>query len=635
MKDVGLTETDAQIIEAIDGPDESTKGLQWLIRVIKSGRSKNGNIYRPAVLSKAAPLFEGVKVYVRPDAKHSKMPGADFGELIGQLSSPRYVDKSGDGEILANFNLLKSAGEPAEKILESHQRGFKDLFGFSIIATGSANRTSQGRLVENISRIKSVDLVVEPSAGGKIVELVESDQDNEEPQMENEALFSKIDEMQKTMVEALKAVPPKADESNDKKISEFLKNFENKSYFAEALAGSNLPDIAKEKIKDQVGKAYPDKEGVDKLIESERAYVAKFIPDGKVKGLGDDISLIEAEEDKHGKLLDAFFDVDDGSVQSFKECYIQMTGDKQVTGRQKDCTKLTEAVTTAHFSKALGDSITRRLIAAYRLPSAYMNWRPLVNIVPVSDFRSNKRVRIGGYSNLPTVAAGASYTALTTPGDEEAEYAVAKRGGTEVVNLEAVRNDDVGVVRRIPTDMARAAQRTIGTFVFDFLSTNPVIYDAKTLFHADHNNLGTTALSDATYAAGRLMVLKQTEKDSGQRIGSGPSYLVIPMDLEQTAYDMFKRDTNNDPDFLQTVQPTIIPVWYWTDANNWYLSTNPMDVPTIEIGFLGGQQEPEVFTQDNPSQGSVFSNDQITYKMRHVYGGVPVEYRGLQGNIVP
>jgi len=31
----------------------------------------------------------------------------------------------------------------------------------------------------------------------------------------------------------------------------------------------------------------------------------------------------------------------------------------------------------------------------------------------------------------------------------------------------------------------------------------------------------------------------------------------------------------------------------------------------------------------------MFSNDKITYKIRHIYGGAVTDYRGAQGNVVP
>ena len=64
------------------------------------------------------------------------------------------------------------------------------------------------------------------------------------------------------------------------------------------------------------------------------------------------------------------------------------------------------------------------------------------------------------------------------------------------------------------------------------------------------------------------------------------------------------------------------------------MSADINDIPGIEICFLDGQQEPELFVQDMPNVGSMFSNDKLTYKIRHIYGGAVKEYRGWQKNVV-
>ena len=50
-------------------------------------------------------------------------------------------------------------------------------------------------------------------------------------------------------------------------------------------------------------------------------------------------------------------------------------------------------------------------------------------------------------------------------------------------------------------------------------------------------------------------------------------------------------------------------------------AADPADIPGLEIGFLDGKEEPELFVQDAPNSGSMFSNDKLTYKIRHIYGG--------------
>ena len=46
---------------------------------------------------------------------------------------------------------------------------------------------------------------------------------------------------------------------------------------------------------------------------------------------------------------------------------------------------------------------------------------------------------------------------------------------------------------------------------------------------------------------------------------------------------------------MQSLSLDIVPVWYWTDVNDWCLTADPMDLATVEIGFLGGKEEPDLF----------------------------------------
>lgn len=226
------------------------------------------------------------------------------------------------------------------------------------------------------------------------------------------------------------------------------------------------------------------------------------------------------------------------------------------------------------------------------------------------------------------------YNPLTSPTDEEAKYAVQKRGGTENITLEMIKNDDVAAIERIPGKLNIAAKRTLGRFVMDFLRTNPAIYDGNPLFSAARKNLGTAALSDDAYAEARLAMLQMTERDSNEPLGIPPKVLWIPAHLERLAFDMFRRDTNLDETFVQSQHPTVVSVWYWTDPKNWVLSADQGELPCVEMGFLDGQEEPELFVQDNPTVGSLFNNDTITYKIRHIYGGAIIDYRGLYKAVV-
>jgi len=645
------------------------KGLRWRIKAVVAGLSGNKTFYSDAVLREATPLFDGARVFVKADEEHIKGKGKSFNQLIGGLSNVSFIEgKSKDtGEVHADFDVLASAGDVSAKLREAFQRGMSNLFGFSMDASGHARHEKGKQVATKITKVASVDLIIEPGAGGSIINFIEAKASSTAP--EGDADMKLRDKMIDKIKSANKGVLPTGlDVENDdalevayresladdgaggeeenpaasgvtkEDLANTVRMVEAKSYMRETVAASKLPDAAKQKLRDQFGAMADFKEAqVDAAIKAEGEYLAKFTESGKPSGMGGAVHL-EDRADKVNEMLDDFFRPKDGKrLMSFKECYVDITGDSRVTGllRDTDNARFRESLSDAgNLDVLLGDAIHRAMIADYREIGQYDVYRPLISTVPLADFRTNHRTRLGGYGDLPTVAKMANYLALTSPGDEEATYAPSKKGGLETIGLEDIRNDDVGLIRRIPLQFSRVAKRTLSKFVLDFIRTNPVIYDTTNLFTVGHGNLGSAALSATTLAARRLAMVQQTELGSGEQIGIGPKFLMGPAALEQQMYDLFARDTNNDETFIQKLALTILPVWYWTDANDWALAADPMDIPGIEIGFLDGQEEPEIFVQDSPTNGSMFNNDSLTWKIRHIYGGTVVDFRAFDKSVV-
>jgi hypothetical protein len=656
---------DSWFIEARKG--EGEKPSRYLVRVIQAGVSLNGVDYPAKVLREAAPLFDGVRVMVKPDAEHLKGGGKDLRQLVGRLGNAKFVETAGGGgEIQAEMDVLDSS-PVADQLREAVERGMTDLFGLSIDASGASKTKGKFREATRITKVDSVDLIIEPGAGGRVIKFIEAKQDNDT--MLREQMLNDIRGRDPARAAALagatdaevltayrEAFAGDAGNANDNAntgitlddLQAHTRLVEARAEARIAVGATKLPQAAKDRLITRFTEAKSaDDLSADKVkaaIDGELAYGANFRESAPVSGLGCEFAQTPGET--RAQTVDRMFDDFFAGKNhiSFREAYVEVTGDVRCTGRLRDCDesrlreaagdRFREAVSASTFGDILGDSITRRMLALYREDTRYSDWRDLCDVVPVRDFRTQERGRMGGYGNLPGVAENGAYTALTSPGDEKATYAATKRGGTETISLEAILNDDVGVIRRIPQMLSTAAGRTLYEFVLGFLDSNAAIYDTVALFHATHANLGTAALANATFAAARLRMLNQTEADSNKRLGLATRHVYVPNDLEETAFDMFVRGTNNDETFVQSRKPKVHVVPHWTDANNWYATADKADVPLIEIGFLGGQEEPEIFIQDNPSQGSLFSNDQIKYKIRHVYGGAVMDFRGLQGNLV-
>ncbi|MEV0805737.1 2'-5' RNA ligase family protein [Micromonospora sp. NPDC050200] len=368
-------------------------------------------------------------------------------------------------------------------------------------------------------------------------------------------------------------------------------------------------------------------------------------------------TVTKESREKKSAALDAFFDGDyHKGYRSFREAWADVTGYRpQAWGEDvnrkilRECfgsgfdsdlagaARGTESLTSGSWAEVLGDSITRRMIKLYDQPSL-QSWRKVVSdVVPVSDFRQQKRTRIGGYGTLPVVAEGASYLPLTSPTDEEALYAVIKRGGTEDLTLETIANDDIGAVRNIPRLLGLAAAITLYRFVWDILATNVVCsYDTVALFAAGHNNTDNPALlGPGTLSAARAKMRKQAAYGNAANILSlTPKTLVVPSALEELAFQLCTSavaiTAGSDatvPNMHRGLDYEVLD--YVADVNDWFLVADPNMCPTIEVGFYQGRERPELFTQADANTGSMFNADKYTYKIRHTYSGTPLEHRGF------
>jgi len=137
-----------------------------------------------------------------------------------------------------------------------------------------------------------------------------------------------------------------------------------------------------------------------------------------------------------------------------------------------------------------------------------------------------------------------------------------------------------------------------------------------------HANLLTTALSFTAFAAARTAMMKQTDQvlGVGQKLLIKPRFCLVPVDLESAALQIRNSENlpggaNNDinPHYQQF---DVVVVPEWADTNNWALVGDPNEYPAIWLIFLRGKRVPELFTSDSDTQGAMFTNDTLRYKVR-------------------
>ena len=657
---IRLRETGAtRILEAAD--DE---GWKWRVIMVTPGTSKNRTRYRREVLAEAVGRYEGAKAF-DGHRTTSERNSSRVGNMVGWHEGVSAVAES--GALTSTFTIARSAPTIRDLFRSAFEAGRPDLIGFSHDVSAETRTVLEGGVpvvdVTKIAEVHSVDIVADPSAGGQLQRLVASSQGGIMIPDELKALLDGNEELMAvarahtaattvaTPVAAAVTTAPAAVAT----VTEALSGIGLRLVVREALIAHapSIPEARRAAFAEKLTGPMTEDEVVAKVKEAADLWsaIAGSVPGALPGQPGGSVTVTEAEADKHAKALDGFFagKAVDGQkpFRTLKEAYAVMTGRTPAFLATEDVARrilaesvgavaspehrrLMESLTSTSWASALGDSITRRAIADYQTAN-FGDWRKFVSeVVPVTDFRSQKRDRVGYYNVLSTVAEGATYPALTSPADEEATYGVTKKGGTDDLTWEMIANDDIGAIRAIPRKLGRAAALTIARAIFvTILEGNPAIYDGVTLFHATSHGANTSAVAFASAGlnTARNVILSQTiPGETSGVLGAVPKWVLYPPELFATVWGVLNpapgRTTETPWAGLEAIECPL-----FTDANDWYLVAE--GVPTIEVGFLNGQEDPEIFVQDAPTVGSVFTADKVTYKVRHVWGLAVLDFRGF------
>jgi hypothetical protein len=145
------------------------QGIIYGVRIL-GPVSRNKRKYTPAAISRAKPLYEGKAV----NANHERRTDATrpIEDVVGWLRNVREEN----GGLTGDLHLLKSDPR-AEKICEAAERN-PTLFGLSHDADGKWVMRDGYQIVEEIERVRSVDIVSDPATTRS---LFESYQQGENP----------------------------------------------------------------------------------------------------------------------------------------------------------------------------------------------------------------------------------------------------------------------------------------------------------------------------------------------------------------------------------------------------------------------------------------------------------------------
>ena len=590
-------------------PQECAEAGRFEIIGISAGEG-NGWKFGEDCLRESLGLWEGIETFIDHG---SFWAGRSVKDLAGVCSSPSW-----DAGRKAIKLQLRAAG-PSGPLLESIARewlgapGPKPRLGFS----ADVLFTAQGREVKQLLRIISLDLVFNPARGGAFLRALNSQQEDstmgEENTTNTQALF-----------DALLGV---------------------------TLAGSKLPEPAAKLIRSRFeGQPFTLAQlnhEIDAVRELTAAVQAPAIIQGPALS-GQITGMLTGEERLQAAVDDLFEAPRDEHMQTarverlsgIRELYVGLTGDTSIAGEYNP--KAAKFATTATLPNLIKNAMNKIVKdqADVLGQAGYLWWKPIVTIEHFDNLNQITGTFVSEIGALPSVAEGAEYVEL--PVADIAEVGNwTKYGGYVPLTLELIDRDNLGKLKNYPRKMTTAAIRALSASIASIFTANsgagPVMSDSYNVFHANHSNVGTTALASAEWEVACKAVYNQSMLvASGQtapKLAIDPRYLLVPRALRLAAYQILypqmERATNIFTQNMQQGQPgDVITVPDWTDVTDWAVVCDPKLAPAIYVGERFGTT-PEVFIAGDPSSPAMFANDEARLKVRFFVSVFVADYRPM------
>ena len=248
------------------------------------------------------------------------------------------------------------------------------------------------------------------------------------------------------------------------------------------------------------------------------------------------------------------------------------------------------------------------------------------------DFKEAARVALSEAGTLELVPEGGQFK-QDSFGEASARTKVATYGKLFSLTRQAIINDDLGLFSKIAIKYGSAAKRLVNKMVYAQLTGNVKMQDNVALFDTKHGNVAGTgeALSVKAIAKAITAMRRQKGITGEATLNITPKYLVVPPELEMTAYQIVNSTAAVDGVNSGVANPykgrfIVVADAELTDPDAWYLVADATQHDTIEVTYLNGVETPRLETR----QG--FDVDGIEYKVAFDCGVSALDFRGVFKN---
>lgn len=290
--------------------------------------------------------------------------------------------------------------------------------------------------------------------------------------------------------------------------------------------------------------------------------------------------------------------------------------------------------TTSDFANVVLDAANKVALQGYT--EAPQKWLPLASVRTVNDFKNLNLVGLGDAA-LPTVLPEGGKIEYQTTSDRKQTVALGRWGAGFIYSYQAMVNDDLGLLQRIPqlfgSAMARKENATVWALITSGASTG--VADGGYLIRAANTGSSNGAPTAARLGELRKIIMTAqaiTSDSSAAPLNLEPRYILCPPSLTPTIEPLIglvRQETlpaSNVPNSLSRLQ--IIEDAY-LEANSdkkYYMAADPGQVDMLCAIRLAGAESPVITTElDFDSKG-------LKIACEHNFAACALDSRGFAYN---
>lgn len=250
-------------------------------------------------------------------------------------------------------------------------------------------------------------------------------------------------------------------------------------------------------------------------------------------------------------------------------------------------------------------------------------WRKWVGESELTDFRNTDLISAGVMPTPNLVKPGEEYKHFNSIFGELANAKLETYGDITSVSRSTLLSDKRGAYTALIASIAQAYDRKIGNDVYDLLKTNPVSFEDREIFHADHNNIVTKTAEFKTDLGNALEKMYSQEyvfdESTKELLGIQPQHVITSPAFSLEASSVvgeYNRGIEEEQKLSVIVEPRL------AGFNGWFLACKK-EFSSINFFRLKGSNAPTI------EASNVHRLDGMAVKYRWDIDVSPVDYRGL------